>query len=126
MRGFDPRDWYWIVADDESRVFSSKARGYVLPNTPAYVAWAAADETKATRIISEAELWDVLAQQAPELANHIPAVLDKLKDRTLEAMNGSVGELLFKALYNLDSRVRVLESRPAITPAQFRAGLKAL
>lgn len=33
---------------------------------------------------------------------------------------------LFKALYNIDSRLRVLESRPAITRAQFRTGLKNL
>jgi hypothetical protein len=29
MIAFDPRDWYWIVGDDESCAYSSAVRGFV-------------------------------------------------------------------------------------------------
>lgn len=48
---YDPLDWHWIVAGDESRYWSSAAGAYVasLP-----------DDAGVTRIASEAELTDVL------------------------------------------------------------------
>lgn len=125
MKDFNPRDWYWIVAGDETRAFSSAARAYVNANNATFTAWKA-DGTLPTRIASEAELWDHLARNVPQIAELIPSALDVLKDRVLDQMNGNVAGLLFKALYNIDSRLRVLESRPSITQAQFRNGLKAL
>jgi len=52
---YNPENWHWIVAGDESRYYSSAARGYVEPVPGVLV----------TRIASEAELWDVLREQAP-------------------------------------------------------------
>lgn len=54
---YTPEDWFWIVGGDESRFYSSAVRGYVdtLPEGRQF-----------TRILNEAELWDVLRQAAPE------------------------------------------------------------
>ncbi len=54
---YTPEDWFWIVGGDESRFYSSAARTYVdtLPEGRQF-----------TRILNEAELWDVLRQAAPE------------------------------------------------------------
>lgn len=52
MVDYDPFDWHWIVASDESRYWSSAAGAYVdaLP-----------EDAGVTRIASEDELTDVLA-----------------------------------------------------------------
>lgn len=47
---YTPNNWFWIVAGDTSRAWSSAATAYVSQ-------W---DETRLTRIASEAELRDVL------------------------------------------------------------------
>lgn len=53
MKPFNPTDWFWIVGGDESRYWSSVAGDYVtLPP----------GENGASRIASEAELDEVLAQ----------------------------------------------------------------
>lgn len=57
-------DWYWIVAGDETRVWSSRLAAYVLVSDPAYSQWIA-DGNLPTRIVNEAELWDVLAANYP-------------------------------------------------------------
>lgn len=48
--GYDPRNWFWVVADDTSRAWSSVASAYV----------ENFDAERVTRIGSEAELNDVL------------------------------------------------------------------
>lgn len=48
---YTPHDWFWIVADDETRAWSSASGAYV--NT-----W---DDAACTPIASETELCDVLA-----------------------------------------------------------------
>lgn len=52
---FNPADWYWIVAGDESRFWSSAAGAYIA---------ALIDDAGVTRIASEDELTDVLAAYA--------------------------------------------------------------
>jgi len=50
MKSYNPFDWFWIVGGDERRAWSSAAGAYV----------ETFDESSATRIVSEAELSDVL------------------------------------------------------------------
>lgn len=50
MNAYSPFDWFWIVAGDDSRAWSSAAGAYVADYDAALV----------TRIVSEAELNDVL------------------------------------------------------------------
>lgn len=61
---YDPRRWFWIVGSDESRVYSSERRNYIPADDPLYAGFAGAGGY-ATRIASEDELREVLAQQYP-------------------------------------------------------------
>lgn len=56
---YNPHDWYWIVGDDESQVYSSARRSNVSADDAAYLQWCV-DERKATHIASDDELRDVL------------------------------------------------------------------
>ena len=56
---YDPFDWYWIVAGDESRVWSSKASTYVPADDATFQGWLDRGGIP-TRIASEQELADVL------------------------------------------------------------------
>lgn len=62
---FNIRDWYWFVGGDTSKVFSSKLGNYVAITDPNYLKFA--NQASPTRIVSEEELLDVFAQQAPDL-----------------------------------------------------------
>lgn len=57
MKHYDPSNWFWSIAGDKSRFWSSAAREYVaeLP-----------ENAGLTNIASEEELWEVLRSQAPE------------------------------------------------------------
>ncbi len=126
MKQYNPKNWYWIVNGSTTQVFSSASRGYVQVNDPTYLAWRA-DDTLPTRIPSEAELWDVLVRHVPEIAKEIPAALDVLKDRTIDGISNGTGlGIIFKLMFNLENRVRTLESRPTVTANQYRAAIKAL
>jgi hypothetical protein len=59
---YDPADWYWIVAGDESRAWSSVRATYVPASDTAFAAWLS-EGNRATRIASEFELDQVLRQQ---------------------------------------------------------------
>lgn len=61
-----PEDWYWIVAGDQTRVWSSARGTYVPIDDETYLAWKSPDEVPppgsnfTTRIDSEESLSDVL------------------------------------------------------------------
>lgn len=59
MTIYNAADWYWIVAGDESKAFSSKVGDYVAANDAVYVAWKLAGNLP-TRIGSADELAEVL------------------------------------------------------------------
>lgn len=52
MMTYDPRDWYWIVGNDESKYWSSKSSSYVTKKP---------DDYGVTKIDTEANLAEVLA-----------------------------------------------------------------
>ena len=56
---FRAENWFWIVAGDETRVYASARRAYVPIEDSIYAAWIKSDNA-ATRISSEAELFDML------------------------------------------------------------------
>lgn len=117
---FSPRNWYWIVAGSTTQVFSSASGGYVPVADATYQAWLAAGH-RASRIASEAELGEVLAQH--DLKPVAAAVLDAYKDKVGERLPI---RLLFKVLFNLENRVRALEGQPSVTQVQYRNALKNL
>lgn len=91
MISYDPRNRYWIVGGDETRAWSSAARGYV--------DIAQADPERVTRIESEVHLQDVLLRAAPDAAldraftaGEIMAALDVL-DHGRVAAEFSAGEI---------------------------------
>jgi hypothetical protein len=55
---YDPKNWFWIVAENPTQAYSSAARAYVAQHDAAYAAFAAGGE--ATRIDTFADLIDVL------------------------------------------------------------------
>ena len=62
---YNPRDWYWILGGDESRVWSSRRKAYVPDDDEDYATFLAIGR-RPTRIESEAELAAVLNAQFPE------------------------------------------------------------
>ncbi|MDR7220367.1 hypothetical protein [Aminobacter aminovorans] len=69
---YDVSDGHWIVGGDESRYWSSKARGYVVELPEGWFATIQEagdgigfDRQVCTRVASEDDLWDVLRQHFP-------------------------------------------------------------
>lgn len=118
MRTYDPKDWFWIVGGDESSPFSSKTGDFVPANDSGYQAFVS-DGNRATRIASEAELGEVLADARvrPTSAN----VLDGFKSRHAEALTL---EIIAKLLLWLINEVRGLKGQETITAKQFKAFIK--
>lgn len=115
-----PHDWYWIVNADETRAYSSAAGNYVAADNAAYAAWRA-DGNLPTRIASEVELGEVLAeyQLRPTPAN----VLDGYKDRHSRKITL---EVVAKVLFAYANEIRALKGQQPINAAQFRTYVKDL
>jgi hypothetical protein len=64
MIGYIPSNWYWVIAGDTARTWSSATKTYVFSTDEAYAAWCAAGG-EATTIDSEADLADVFRAQYP-------------------------------------------------------------
>jgi hypothetical protein len=121
MKNYNPSNWYWIVAGDESRVFSSATGNYVPATDPTYLAWRA-DGAMPTRILNETELGEVLADARvrPQRA----AVLDAYKGQHAKRMTD---EVQTKALLWCINEIRTLKGEaPLTTGAAIRAFLKEL
>jgi len=120
MNFYNPANWYWIVAGSTTQVFSSAVGDYVPVDNATYLAWLAAGN-QPTRIVSEAELGDVLAplQLRPVAAN----VLDGYKE---SQANKLTVEVIAKVLFRLTNDVRVLQGKSELTANQFKNFLKGL
>lgn len=108
---YDPHHWFWIVAGDETQLYSSAAQAYVTPGDPAYAIFLAEGKL-ATRIVSEAELRDVLAAYGRRLLTGEQAAADSLKAK-LEADEGAA---------KADAAIRALA---AMAPAEAKAWVQA-
>jgi hypothetical protein len=86
-----PTDWFWIVDGDESRAWSSAAAAYLDADDPAYLAWRDAGGAP-SRIVSEAELGDVLASHGLT-TGALPAPRRELPKSTVQARLDAVGKL---------------------------------
>lgn len=117
---YNPFDWYWIVADSSTQVFSSKTGNYLPVSNPAYVAWLAGGGLP-TRIESETVLGKVLA---PYNIRPTPAaILDGYQDT--QATKLTV-EVIAKVLFRIVNDVRALQGQQPVTAPQFKAFLKGL
>jgi hypothetical protein len=120
LKDFNPKNWYWTVAGDTTRAFSSSTGDYVVAADPTFVAWSS-DGTAPTSIDTEANLGDVLAPYFVRPTNS--SVLDGYKGS--QASSVSL-QALFKMLFNHENRLRVLEGKVAVTAPQALTALKAL
>ena len=120
MRDYDPNDWYWSVAGDEAKVYSSRSGDYVQAEDAAYQAWIASGGV-ATRIASAAELGEVLAPHALRPKN--AAILDGYK--ASQAAKLTV-ETVAKVTFNHENRLRALEGKQPASAMQFKQALKEL
>lgn len=118
MKNYTPTDWYWIVAGDETQLFSSAIGDYVQADDATYQAWAA-DGTLPTRIASEIELGAVLADARVRPENAV--VLDSFKDRHADVLTM---EVVAKILLWLINEVRGLKGQQPVTGAQVKAFIK--
>ena len=117
---FNARNWYWIVAGDETKVYSSAAGDYVQSTHKTYQAWIASGNAP-SRIASEDELGEVLDPYA--LRPVAAGVLDKY----LEKQAGRLTlEIAAKVLLSHENRLRALEGKQAINAAGFKTAIKAL
>jgi hypothetical protein len=68
---------------------------------------------------SVTQSWQVVALTAQEISNR--------KDEAVAALDSGPGYFpIYRALFNLNNRVRVLEGQSTMTAAQFKAAIKAL
>jgi hypothetical protein len=126
VRPYRITDHYWIVAGSTTQVFSSKAKAYVLVTDAVYLAWVARGYSP-TKIATEAGLWDVLAEQAPECLPDTPAATEARRTRLISRLDAlEIGRVVATALFNHENRIRALEKKQPITKAQFIAALKEM
>jgi len=81
MITFNIANWFWIVAGEADRVWSSAARSFVPVADQTYVAWRNAGGHP-TRIANFAELGDVLYQRAPDMVPSHPKNVQAALDQT--------------------------------------------
>ena len=124
---YDPRNWFWIVGADTTRVYSSGAGGYVAIADTTYQSWLAAGRVPSL-IVSEAELGVHLSLFGlrPTDASVLSAYQDALA-------GGIVTAAIFRVSFNHENRLRTIEralglngSPPNLTANQARAAVKAL
>lgn len=127
MKGdYNVKDWYWIVGGSTTQVFSTFAKAYVPVSNARFVAWVT-DRHRPTKIPTEAELFAVLAEQAPECLPDNAAGIRARQDNLIGKLTTEkVGIVLATVLFNHEKRLLVLEKKPTVTKAQFIAALKAL
>ena len=117
---YNPKDWYWFVAGDNSSVYSSKTGNFVSLTEPAYLAWSALGGVP-TNIVSAAELGEVLAPY-----NARPAVASILDGYTETQASKLTLEVVAKVLFWSVNEIRVLKGQQPVTAKQFKTFLKGL
>jgi hypothetical protein len=118
MRDYNPLDWFWVVGGSETQVYSSAVGDYVPIANTEYQTFLS-DGNQPTRIASEIELGEVLADARvrPENVN----VLDSFKGRHADKLTL---EVVAKILLWLINEVRDLKGQQPITAQQFRNFVK--
>ncbi len=117
---YTPTNWYWIIADSTTQVYSSVAVAYVPTSDPTYLAWVASGH-KASRLPAQQDLFDYLTT----LGIAIPGgetTSDTLKDGMFSQIPRAVQVWAFA----VDNRVRVLEGQAPRTANQFKNYVKGL
>jgi hypothetical protein len=109
MKIYDPRNWYWIVDGNGTQVFSSATGNFVPASDATYIDWKA-DGTMPTRISSEEELGEVLADARVRPVR--AAVLDAFKGQHAKKLTD---EVQTKAILWCINEILTLKGQPTIT-----------
>lgn len=117
---YNPRDWYWFVAGDNTQVYSSKSGNFVPINDAGYLAFIGAGGL-ASRIANVAELGEVLAPY-----NLRPAHAATLDAYTNTQASKLTLEVVAKVLFWAVNEIRVLKRQQPVTANQFKTFLKGL
>jgi hypothetical protein len=107
---FTPANWYWFVAGDQTRAFSSASGDYVPAADPTFQAWLAAGNNP-TNIDSETSLGGVTNLPRPVNANVLAAYQ--------AAKASAVDQVIFRMLFDHENRIRALASQAPVTVQQF-------
>ena len=123
---YDPRDWYWSVGGDQTQVYSSAINAFVPVNNANFVAWKLNAGALVSEIDTKPGLGTVLAaaeDEADVLRPVDPDVLDGYQTQHAKVITSRA---VNKLLFNHENRIRALEGKVALTPAQFKVALKNL
>jgi hypothetical protein len=120
MKLFTASDWYWRVAGDQTKVYSSRVGDYVAATDPTFIAWGA-DGTQPVSIESEIALGTVL-----NTFNMRPASGTALDAFLVARVGDAFVTVALKILFNHENRIRTLEGKASITPTQFLTAIKSL
>lgn len=120
MKLYDPTNWYWRIAGDQTRAFSSAVGDYV-PNTDAtFVDWLS-DGSVASTVATEADLGAALSASLARPTN--AAVLDAyLTTQAHEIARGPA----FKPVFYLMQQVAALNGDPHPTVDEAIAYTKSV
>ncbi len=117
---YNVQNWYWYVGGVTTKAFSSALGDYVLSSDTTFQAWLAEGNVP-TVIDTETSLGGVLSLSFVRPVHAV--VLDGYQ--TVQATN-ILTKAAFKIMFHHENRLRVLESKAVITPAQALAAVKAL
>lgn len=115
---FDITNWYWTVAGDTTRAFSSAAGAYVPSSDATLLAWIGRGN-QPTKIALEQDLSDMLTVvglTGPTAAS----------DTAKETLFNNVPRAVKVWALDIDNRVRALEGQPARSANQFKTYVKGL
>ena len=117
---YDINNWYWVVANSATHVYSSAAGDYVPVANSGYQNWLS-DGGIPTQIDTEENLGAVLERATVKPAPS--AMQDAYKDRLADNLPL---KLLVKVLLNHENRLRAVEGSGSVNPQQFKNALKNL
>jgi hypothetical protein len=120
MLPFDISNWYWYVAGDQTKAYSSKAGDYVSSNDATFQAWLTSGGAP-TNIDTEDNLSQVLADASMRPVN--ANVLDGYKAKQASRFTLDIAA---KVAFNHENRIRALEGKQPVTAAQFAGALKVM
>lgn len=115
-----PKDWYWFVAGNETKVYSSKRGDFFPVSDPGYQAWLTSGGVT-SRIANAAELGEVLAPY-----NLRPTHAATLDGYTETQASKLTLEVVAKVLFWAVNEIRVLKGQQPVTANQFKTFLKGL
>lgn len=120
MITYDPSDWYWYVAGDQTKAFSSKSGDYVPLSDETFQAWLTSGGVP-TNIDTESNLGAVLS---PNMLRPIAAGV--LAGYIEDQANDVVIKKIFKLMFQMKNDILALQGKQPITAAQAKAYVRSM